>query len=118
VRLQGPSLHKNLMFIISNYTINLIGYPGKYHPCAMEAATMGSRLTMPAYYLIALGARHSVCSQATVEVGRDGHVRQAAGPSNCANVPMRWGRHELERWGPGFPSETPEAFGATPGLPA
>ena len=62
-------MHKNLMFIISNYTINLIGYPGKYHPCEMEAATMGSRLTMPAYYLIVLGARHSVCSQATIEVG-------------------------------------------------
>src|SRR5215217_8342082 len=103
------------MFIISNYTINLIGYPGKYHPCEMEAATMGSRLTMPAYYLIVLGARHSVCSQATVEVGWDGPAKQAAGPSNRVNAAARWGRRELERWGHGFPSETPEAFGATPG---
>jgi hypothetical protein len=54
---------KNLMFIISNYTINLIGYPGKYHACEIEAATMGSRLTTRAYYLIVLGARHSVCSR-------------------------------------------------------
>ena len=62
-------MHKNLMFIISNYTINLIGYPGKYHPCEIEAATMGRRLTTRAYYLIVLGASHSVCSQATIEVG-------------------------------------------------
>jgi len=53
-------LHKNLMFIISNYTINLIGYRGKYHPCEIEAATMGSRLTTRAYYLIVLGARQLV----------------------------------------------------------
>jgi hypothetical protein len=57
------------MFIISNYTINPIGYPGKYHPCEMEAATMGSRLSTPAYYLVVLRARHSVGSQAPVEVG-------------------------------------------------
>jgi hypothetical protein len=38
------------MFIISNYTINLIGYRSKYHPCEIEAATMGSRLTTRAYY--------------------------------------------------------------------
>jgi hypothetical protein len=59
----GSKLHKNLMFIISNYTINLISYRGKYHPCEIEAATMGSRLTTRAYYLIIIGARHSVCSQ-------------------------------------------------------
>jgi len=103
------------MFIISNYTINPIGYPGKYHACEIEAATKGSRLTTRAYYLIVLGARHSVCSQATVEVGRDDPVRQAAGRSNRANAPARWGRRELERWGHGFPSETPEAFRAMPG---
>ena len=57
------------MFIISNYTINLIGYPGKYHPCEIEVSTMSSRLTTRAYYLIVLGARRGVCSQATVEVG-------------------------------------------------
>jgi len=53
--------------------------------------------------------------EATVEVGWDGHVRQAAGPSNRANAAARWGRRELERWGHGFPSEAPEAFRATPG---
>ena len=53
--------------------------------------------------------------EATVEVGRDGHVRQAAGPSNRANAAARWGRRELERWGHGFPSEALEAFRATPG---
>jgi len=57
------------MFIISNYTINPIGYPGKYHPYEIEAATMGSRLTARAYYLIILWASHSVCFQATIEVG-------------------------------------------------
>jgi|SRR5215216_2504215 len=51
------------MFIISNYTINLIAYRGKYHPCVIEAATMGSRLTTCAYYLIVLGVGHSVCSR-------------------------------------------------------
>ena len=51
------------MFIISNYTINLIGYPGKYHPCEIEAATMGSRLTPRTYYVMVLEARHSVCSR-------------------------------------------------------
>jgi hypothetical protein len=60
VCLWGPSLHKNLMFIISNYTINPIGYPGKYHACEIEAATMGSRLTTRAYYLIVLWARQGV----------------------------------------------------------
>jgi hypothetical protein len=54
---------KNLMFIISNYTINFIGYPGKYHPCEIEAATMGSRLTPRTYYVMVLEARHSVCSR-------------------------------------------------------
>jgi hypothetical protein len=57
------------MFIISNYTINLIGYAGKYHPCEIEAATMSSRLIMRAHYLIVLRVRHSVCSQTTIEVG-------------------------------------------------
>jgi hypothetical protein len=76
---------------------------------------MGSRLTTPAYHLIVLGARHSVCSQATVEVGWDGPTRQAAGPSNRVNAVARWGRRELERWGHGFPSEAPEAFRAMPG---
>src|SRR5215208_3890791 len=103
------------MFIISNYTINLIGYRGKYHPCEIEAATMGSRLTTCVYYLIVHGARHSVCSQATIEVGWDGHVRQATVPNNRANAAAQWGRRELERWGHGFPSETPEAFRTTPG---
>ena len=78
------------MFITSNYTINLIGYRGKYHPCEMEAATMGSRLTRCAYYLIVLVARHSVCSQATIQVGSDGPARQAAGPSNRVNAAARW----------------------------
>ena len=54
---------KNLLFIISNYTINFIGYPGKYHPCEIEAATMGSRLATRAYYRMVLEARHSVCSR-------------------------------------------------------
>ena len=57
------------MFIISNYTIDFIGYPDKYHPYEIEAATMGSRLTTRAYYLTVLWARHSECSQATIEVG-------------------------------------------------
>jgi len=51
------------MFIMSNYTINFIGYPGKYHPCEIEAATMGSRLSPRAYYLMVLEARLSVCSR-------------------------------------------------------
>ena len=102
------------MFIISNYTINLIGYPGKYHACEIEAATKGSSLTTPAYYLVVLRARHSVGSQAPVEVGWDCTVRQATGPSNRANGAARWGRRELDRWGQGFPSETPEAFRTTP----
>jgi hypothetical protein len=54
---------KSLIFIISNYTINFIGYPGKYHLCEIEAATMGSRLTTRAYYVMVLEARHSVCSR-------------------------------------------------------
>jgi hypothetical protein len=33
------------MFSISNYTINFIGYPSKYHSPEIERATMGSRLT-------------------------------------------------------------------------
>jgi hypothetical protein len=54
---------KSFMFIISNYTINFIGYPDKYHPYEIEAATMGSRLTTRAYYLMVLEARNSVCSR-------------------------------------------------------
>ena len=33
------------MFIISNNTINFIGYSSNYHPCEIEVATIGSRLT-------------------------------------------------------------------------
>lgn len=47
---------KSFMFIISNYTINFIGYPDKYRPYEIEAATMGSRLTTRAYYLMILEA--------------------------------------------------------------
>lgn len=108
-------MHKNLMFIISNYTINLIGYPGKYHPCDIEAATRGSRRTTRAYYLIALGASHSVCSQATVEVGWDGPISQAAGPSNRANAAARWGRRKLERWARAFPAKLLRPFGRRQG---
>jgi hypothetical protein len=50
------------MFIISNYTINLSGYRGKYHPFEIEAATMGSRLTTHAHYLIVLGPPQRVLS--------------------------------------------------------
>jgi hypothetical protein len=35
----------SFMSIISNYTINFIGYSRQYHPCEIEAATIGSRLT-------------------------------------------------------------------------
>jgi hypothetical protein len=42
------------MFIISDYTINLIGYRSKYHPCEIEEGTRGSRLTTRAYYLTVL----------------------------------------------------------------
>jgi hypothetical protein len=54
---------KNFMFIIPNYTINFIGYPGKCHPCEIEAATTGRRLTTRAYYVMVLEARQSVCSR-------------------------------------------------------
>jgi hypothetical protein len=51
--------------------------------------------------------------EATIEVGWDGHVRQAAGPGNRTNAAARWGRRELERWDHGFPSEAPDALRAT-----
>jgi hypothetical protein len=50
------------MFIISNYAINLLGYPGKYNPFEIEAATMGSRLTTRAYYLIVLSGPATACA--------------------------------------------------------
>jgi len=52
--------------------------------------------------------------EATVEVGRDGHIRQAAGPRNRTNAAARWGRRALERWGNSFPSEAPEALMTAP----
>jgi hypothetical protein len=45
VPLGSKPLVISLMIIISNYTINFIGYPSKYHSPEIEGATMGSRLT-------------------------------------------------------------------------
>jgi hypothetical protein len=44
---------------------------------------------------------------ATIEVMRDGRVRQAAGPRNRQNSAARWGARVLQQWAQAWPEELP-----------
>ena len=48
-------------------------------------------------------------SEASVEVDRQGRVRQASGPSNVDNEAARWGTRVLREWGRGLRSCDPAA---------